>query len=60
MIMTSPLQELLFSFHGVAVRYVTSSPALVGPGGAIEGPAHVHDACCGVGVSESWDPHFRP
>lgn len=29
MIMTSTLQELLISFHGVAVRYLASSPALL-------------------------------
>ncbi|MDP1769320.1 MAG: hypothetical protein Q8L74_11025, partial [Nitrospirota bacterium] len=31
MIMTSTLQELLFSFHGVAVRYLASSPTLISP-----------------------------
>ena len=45
MIMTSPLQEMLFSFHGVAVRYVTSSPALVGPAATLL----QHCRCDGVG-----------
>lgn len=31
MTIAATLQEFLFSFHGIALRYVTSSPALSGP-----------------------------